>query len=223
MKRGVFITFEGPEGGGKSANVRLLAEALREIGSSLVVTREPGGTLLGDRVRGLLLDPSYQDMLPVTELLLFEASRHQHTEQIIKPAIEEGHIVLCDRYFDSTLVYQGYGRGLNREIVALLNVLAVGCLTPDLTFLLDVEVEEGLSRKTGQGVWDRLDREAIAFHKRMRDGYLEIAGLEPERWRVINAERPIGEVFGDIWGEVGRFIVSRSKEGATLLGKERRG
>jgi len=195
----VFITLEGPDGSGKTTQARLLAEWLREQGHEVVLTREPGGTDIGDQIRAVLHDPRNTTMDARTEILLYSASRAQHVAQRIRPALAAGKIVISDRYADSTLAYQGYGRGLDLEALRTITGFATGGLTPDLTLCLDIAPREGLQRRRlGGGEWNRLDREALEFHQRVRAGYLELAELEPERWVVIDGARSVEEVQAEI-------------------------
>lgn len=188
---GLFITFEGPEGGGKTTQMAGLVAFLRQAGFDLLATREPGGTAIGDQVRAVLADHRNTAMRPRTELLLFQASRAQLVEQVIRPHLAQGGIVICDRYGDSTLAYQGYGhQQFELEQVRQLVEFATGGLKPDLTLLLDVDVETGLQRKQQEGEWNRLDAYQVDFHRRVRQGYLALAQAEPQRWRVIDANRP---------------------------------
>ena len=184
----MFITFEGPEGGGKTYQVALLKEYLKKRGYPIFATREPGGTMIGDQVREILSDHRNTAMHPRTELLLFQASRAQLVEQVILPHLEQGSIVLCDRYADSTIAYQGYGhRQFDLEQVRTLIEFATGGLKPDLTIFLEVDVEEGLRRKTKGGEWNRLDAYELDFHKRVWQGYQKMIAEEPDRWVVVNA------------------------------------
>ncbi len=181
---GLFITLEGCEGSGKSTQMVHLAELLRAAGAGVHALREPGGTAVGEQVREILLSPAHQGMDAVTEVLLYEAARAEHVARVIRPALEAGAIVVCDRYADSSTAYQGYGRGLDLAMVRLLNDWATGSLVPDCTLILDVPPAEGLALATHEGA-DRLEREAIAFHERVREGYLAMAREEPERFVVI--------------------------------------
>lgn len=184
----MFITFEGPEGSGKTSHVIPLAEWLSEQGYTVFVTREPGGTSIGEQIRAILHDLQNVDMHPRTETLLYQAARAQVVEQVIRPKLDEGYLVLCDRYADSTLAYQGYGHQQDLEQVRALVHYATAGLKPDLTFLLDVEVEVGLRRKRKRGLeWNRLDAFEVDFHRRVRQGYLQMAHQEPERWIVVDA------------------------------------
>lgn len=186
--QGLFITLEGPEGSGKTTQLPLLADWLEAQGRGVLCTREPGGTPIGERIRALLHDPAHTEMTARAEILLYSASRAQHVEEIIRPALTQGRIVLCDRYFDSTYAYQGYGRGLSLKDLETITQFATGGLTPDVTLYLDIEPEQGLRRrKDGGEELNRLDREALAFHRRVRQGYLEMAAREPARWFIVEA------------------------------------
>jgi dTMP kinase len=192
----LFVTFEGPEGSGKTTQMHLLAAALREEGYDVLATREPGGTAIGDLVRAILLDPAHTEMAPNTEFLLFSAARAQHVAQVIRPHLARGGIVLSDRYADSSLAYQGYGHRLNLDEVRAVSSFATGRLRPDLTFYLDLPVEMGLRRKAGgQGdAWNRMEEKELEYHRRVRAGYLEMIAQEPERWICIDARQRPGEV-----------------------------
>lgn len=192
---GLFITLEGPEGSGKSTQIPALAAWLVAQGLEVVQTREPGGTRIGEEIRTLLHDPANVELAPLTEILLYSASRAQHVAEVICPALEAGQIVLCDRYFDSTYAYQGYGRGLDLPVLREITQFATGGLTPDLTCYLDIKPELGLRRrKQGGEEMNRLDRETLDFHRRVRAGYLELATQEPERWVTVNAAQSIEQV-----------------------------
>ena len=197
-----FITFEGPEGSGKTVQSQALYEHLRERGLSVCLTREPGGTAIGDQIRQVLLSPENAEMLPSTEILLFSASRAQLVGQVIRPLLEQGTIVICDRYADSTLAYQGYGHGLDLDLLRAITRFATGGLRPDLIIYLDMDVEEGLRRKRETAEWNRLDRKEIAFHQRVRRGYREMMAAEPQRWLVLDAARPFEEVREAIMARV---------------------
>jgi dTMP kinase len=186
----MFITLEGPEGSGKSSQLPELAEFLRGQGWDVLTTREPGGTLIGDQIRQILMRLDNQELHPRTEILLFLASRAQLVEQVIKPALREGKLVLSDRFGDSTLAYQGYGHGIDLATLRAMLDFATDNLKPDLTLLLDVDVEIGLQRKRKEDEWNRLDAYELAFHQRVREGYHQLCQLEPERWRVIDAMQP---------------------------------
>lgn len=192
---GLFVTFEGPEGSGKTTQLRLLASWLIEGGFDPLITREPGGTPISEVIRDLLHDCRHTNMTPEAEILLYSASRAQHVAEVIRPALVDGRIVLCDRYFDSTYAYQGYGRGLSLEALRRITDFATQGLTPDLTLYLDVAPEIGLRRRETSGeAMNRLDREALAFHRRVREGYLVLMSESPERWRLVDASCTIDRV-----------------------------
>jgi dTMP kinase len=195
----MFITLEGPEGSGKTTQARLLAAWLRDQGYQVTLTREPGGTDIGDQIRAVLHDPENSAIDARTEILLYSASRAQHVAQRVRPALAAGEIVVSDRYADSTLAYQGYGRGLDLEALRRITGFATGGLAPDLTLYLDIPAEDGLQRRQlGGGEWNRLDAESLEFHQRVRAGYLELVKQEPERWVVIHAARSVEEVQTEI-------------------------
>jgi len=204
MEIGKFITFEGPEGSGKSTHVKRLTQFLEDQGIDVVATREPGGTALGERIRNMI-QHSADEEIPVyrTELLLFLASRAQHVEQLIIPKIKAGSWVLCDRFYDSTMAYQGYGRGLDLQELKRLNSFAVNGLNPDLTILIDVSPETSRKRlahrhSSGEIKPDRIEKEEAEFHERLRSGFLEMAEQEQDRFYVVNAERDRHVVMEDI-------------------------
>jgi dTMP kinase len=202
--KGIFITFEGIEGCGKSTQLELLAKELENRGLKVLKTQEPGGTKIGAMIRKILLDPKNKAITPMTELMLYGASRSQHLKEVILPAIEAGKIVLCDRYSDSTVAYQCYGRGLNLEAIKRLDSLLTGGLKPSLTILLDIDPEKGLLRakkrieKNNSMKENRIEQEGFSFHKRVREGYLKIAEEEPDRIRVIGADLPVEEIHKKI-------------------------
>ncbi len=194
----MFVTFEGPEGSGKSSQIALLASFLQER-FTVVTTREPGGTPIGDEIRACVHNVANTAMTPTAEMLLYSASRAQLVGELIRPSLAAGYIVLCDRYADSTLAYQGYGRGLNLEHLRQVTQIATGGLTPDLTFFLDIDVERGLARRTDGGLeMNRLDLETVQFHQRVREGYRQLIAEDPSRWEIIDADRPITAVQQDL-------------------------
>ena len=205
----MFITLEGPDGSGKSSQVPVLAEAIRQAGYDLVVTREPGGTEIGDQVRQIIMDLKNTGMFPHTEILLFQASRAQLVREVIRPNLEAGKVVLCDRYADATLAYQGYGH--QTDLLELRRVVeyATGGLKPDLTLYLDIDVEKGLRRKGKGDEWNRLDAYEVEFHERSRAGYLELIAQEPERWVVIDAGQSVKRVQEDLK----RVVLERLRAG----------
>lgn len=202
----MFITFEGPEGGGKTTQISLLASFLQGCGHRVLSTREPGGTRIGDQIRACLHDVNNQEMFAQTELLLYSASRAQLVHEVIRPALAAGILVLCDRFYDSTLAYQGYGRGLDLTHLRQITGFATADLKPDLTLLFDIDVESGLTRRTAGGEeMNRLDLEALTFHQRVRHGFHALAAAEPARWVVIDAGRDPQIVQAD----VRRLVMSR--------------
>ncbi|MCX7682464.1 MAG: dTMP kinase [Anaerolineae bacterium] len=191
----LFISFEGPDGSGKTTQARLLEGWLRQQGYEVVLTREPGGTAIGEQIRQVLHDRRNIEMDARAEVLLYSAARAQLVAQCIRPALEAGYIVISDRYADSTLAYQGYGRGLELDILRAITDFATGGLWPDLTFYLDVTPEEGLHRRrSAGGEWNRLDAEAMDFHHKVRAGYLALAEGDPGRWVIIEATQPVAGV-----------------------------
>jgi len=194
----MFITFEGPEGSGKSTQLPALADYLQEIGHDVICTREPGGTDIGNQIREVLMRMDNTGLHPRTEILLFLAARAQLVEEVINPSLAQGKIVLCDRYGDSTLAYQGYGHGLDLDTLRAMLQFATGGLKPDLTILLDVDVPTGLKRKKIIEEWNRLDAFELSFHERVRAGYHILAEQEPERWKVVDASQSPAQVKAQI-------------------------
>lgn len=213
---GLFVTFEGPEGSGKTTQMNVLAGYLQGQGRDVLTTREPGGTRIGNLVRSVLLDPAHTEMLPRTEFLLFSAARAQHVDQVIQPHLARDGIVLCDRFADSSLAYQGYGYQLDLEIRQVITHFATGGLVPDLTLYFDLPVEVGLQRKSGGGgdAWNRMEQKEIAFHERVRAGYLAMATQEPERWVVVDATLDVNTIQATIRDLVtGRLDLKICREG----------
>lgn len=201
MTRASFITFEGPEGAGKTTILKRIAEKFKEQGVSILATREPGGSDIAEKIRNLILDPKHTEMNARTEALLYAAARSQHFVEKIEPALMEGKIVLCDRFIDSSLAYQGVGRSLGIDEVYDINVFAIGNKMPDYTILFDLEPEVGLARihaHTEREV-NRLDVESIAFHKSVRAAYLQLAKKYSDRIKIVNADRPIDEIVEEVW------------------------
>ena len=206
-KRGLFITFEGPEGSGKSTQLRRLAVRLREQGHAVLETSEPGGTPIGMQIRRILLDSKNLEMRPTTELLLMFAARAQNVDEWILPALSRGEIVLSDRFTDSSLVYQGAARGLGAEVVYEVDRIACRGLVPDLTIVIDIETEVGLERAHGrnrktQDVETRIDEQAVGFHRKVREAYLQLAADEPARVKLIDGARSEEVVEKDVWSAV---------------------
>ncbi len=210
----IFITFEGPEGSGKTTQIGLLAAALARDGWPTLTTREPGGTRIGDGIRALLLDLAHTEMSPRAETLLFNAARAQIVDQVIRPALDRGQVVLCDRFADSTLAYQGYGHGQTLAPLRQLAAYATAGLTPDLTIFLDIEPVAGLHRKQmgAADEWNRMEAKAVAFHQRVRHGYLALAQAEPARWLVLDATQPVEAIHAVIWARVGASLAGLSAQ-----------
>jgi len=197
----MFITFEGIEGCGKTTQAKLLCEALVDRGYSVVFTREPGGTPAAEELRSFLLKPREERFPPFAELSIYEAARSFHVENLIKPSLKEGAVVICDRFIDSTLAYQGYGRGIDLSLVERLNREATGGLKPNLTVLIDLPVEEAFKRISERRK-DRMESESLKFHQRVREGFLEIARREPERFLIVDGRKKVEELHTLILGEV---------------------
>jgi dTMP kinase len=205
-KRGIFVTFEGGEGVGKTTQIALLARAFEKEGRRVVVTREPGGSALANRIRSLLLDPKMHGLVPLAELFLYEASRAQHVHDVVAPALAAGRVVICDRFADSTIVYQGAGRKLGAALVASLNQVATGGLKPDLTLLLDLDPRIGLARVGARGILDRMEKEKLTFHRALRKGYLALAKKEPRRVKVMDASQSRDQLHESILAAVRRVV-----------------
>ncbi len=201
---GLFITFEGGEGCGKSTQARMLLKRLTRCEIAAVVTREPGGTALGDEIRRLLRKERLSPVAPEAELFLFAASRAQLTAELIGPALDKNTVIICDRFIHSMLAYQGYGRGIDLDAVATVNRLAAAGIRPDLAILLDMPPEQGLGRKRTPS--DRFESECLSFHRRVRDGYLKIAAAEPDRWLVVDACLTRAQVAAVVWDRVSKLL-----------------
>lgn len=223
LQRGLFVTFEGIEGSGKTTQVKMLREYLQEAHCTVISTREPGGTPVADAIRDLLLSPHSEKVSDKTELLLYLASRAQHVSAVIKPALHQGITVVCDRFSDATIAYQGYGRGLDINFLQKLNRYSTDSLTPDMTVLIDLPAELGISRirRDVKRELDRLESEHIEFHERVRRGYLQIASAEPERFFIVDGTLPIEEVFRRIQEEfIGKFKTDRGEAGKNSAGRD---
>lgn len=217
MSKGLFITLEGVEGAGKTTQQRLLADWLAGLGLSCLQTREPGAGQIGAQIRAVLLNPANTALTPTAEALLMAADRAQHAEEALRPALNAGQVVLCDRYIDSHMAYQGYGRGLSVAWLRQLNEQATGGLWPDMTLLLDMPVSQGLARAKSRGAADRMEQEQVAFHQRIYDGYMAIWQAEPERVRRIDACKPVAAVQNDIRAAVGKLLVQKGLVSADAL------
>ena len=210
-EQGVFITLEGPDGSGKTSQIPLLAEYLKDEGYQVVTTREPGGTQISDQIKDVLKSMQNKAMHPRTEILLFCSARAQLVEEVIRPSLLEGKIVISDRYADSTLAYQGYGHGYDLALLRSLLNFATGDLWPDLTLYLDLDAEEGLNRRrSGGDQWDRLDDYALAFHQRVRMGYREMVAASPQRWKMIDACQTPSQVQSDLRQTVAAYLEKHS-------------
>lgn len=198
MKKGIFVTFEGIEGSGKTTQVNLFCEHLDSKGVKYVRTVEPGGTIISNEIRKILLSVEHAGMTSLTELLLYAASRAQHVGELIRPSLEKGLVVVCDRFGDSTMAYQGYGRGLDLDLIRKIYDMCADGIDPDITFLLDLDVETGLRRNREAQKVDRLELEELAFHKRVREGYHTIAGEQRERIMKIDSGRPPREIAAEV-------------------------
>ena len=210
-KRGLFITFEGMDGSGKTTQMHRLAERLRTMGRTVLETVEPGGPPIAQKIRRILLDSANQELSPTTELLLYFASRAQNMDEWILPALERGEIVLSDRFTDSSLVYQGYGRGLGAEAVMALDRIACRGIRPDLTILVDVDAEASLARARARNVAEphcetRMDDQSLEFHRKVYQAYHALAAAEPERVRMVNGRAGIDEIESEVWGVVSRYV-----------------
>ena len=205
LPHGLFITFEGIEGSGKTTQIQMLEEVLKKKGIPYITTREPGGTKIAEAIRHILLNPDLKEMRPETELLLYCASRAQHTAELILPALAEGKIVLCDRYFDSTYAYQGAARDLDEELINVLTKFSTYGRNPDLTFLLDLPVEIGLARIKNRNL-DRLEQETISFHEKVREQYLSIARKYHSRYIVLKGESQPEEIHRQILASLHTYI-----------------
>lgn len=206
MTKGLLITFEGIDGCGKSTQLNKLAEWFKTMGRDVLLVREPGGTAIGEKIRNILLDKKNDEMCSITEILLYEAARAQITSQVIRPALASGKIIICDRFYDSSLAYQGFARGLGEEMVDGLNKIATDGLDPDITFLLDLSAEEALKRRMGRGeAEDRLEAMGLKFQQDVREGYLSIA-KKNSRIKVVDASSGIDEIFEVILSETKKEI-----------------
>lgn len=201
MKRGYFLSLEGPDGAGKTTQLKRLAAAVARLGYDVLLTREPGGTAVGDAVREILLNPAFGEITPLAEVFLYAAARTQLVRQVIDPALREGKVVLCDRFIDSTLAYQVFGGGMEWDFVLSVNMQAVGGRLPDRTFILDIDPQTGLSRR-GSACADRMEQKPLPFHERVRSGFLALAEYFPRRITVIDGTLPQDDVFAEIWRSV---------------------
>lgn len=206
--KGIFITMEGPDGSGKTTQIELLKGYLEKKGYDIIITREPGGTVISEAIRSIILNKDYQEMSHMTELLLYASARAQLVNQVIKPALAEGKAVICDRFVESSAVYQGIGRGLGVSTVYEVNNYALGEVKPELTIFMDLDAEEGIKRKENQTELDRMESEDLSFHERVVEGYRQLAQLYPERIFPVDATLPINEIHSIIVEEVEKRFFS---------------
>lgn len=212
---GLFVTFEGPEGSGKTTQTQLLHDSLQQRGFQIVCTREPGGTQIGEQIRNIVHDRLNTALVPEAEILLYSAARAQHVAEVIRPALRRGAIVISDRYAESTFAYQGYGRGLDLGTLVAITQFATAGLQPDLVIYLDLEVMAGLNRKQqdqalGKGEWNRMDEQSLAFYRRVREGYLALASQDKERWLLVDAAQPISDIHRIIMAKIQALLAALS-------------
>jgi dTMP kinase len=210
--RGIFITFEGPDGAGKTTQIKSLAESLKQSGYEVVVTREPGGTIISDKIRSILLSPEHSEMVDQAEVLLYAASRAQHVHEIILPALKQNKIVLCDRYIDASIAYQSCGLGMDEAIVKSISAFASSNTQPSRTYMLDISVEESRRRLNNRAAefnaipLDRIEQKELDYHRRVREGFLKISRYENKRVLLLDANRPVEEISQDIIKDCHRLI-----------------
>ncbi|KQS42196.1 dTMP kinase [Exiguobacterium sp. Leaf196] len=209
--KGTFITVEGPDGAGKTTQLQLLNDVLKEKGYNVTMTREPGGTRVGNEIRSLILNPDFEEMKEMTEILLYAASRAQHVEELIRPALEAGTIILCDRFVDASLAYQGYGLGHPIDLVRHINDSATGGLAPDRTYLFDLTVTDSKKRMMDRGALDRIEQRDDAFRARVYDGFKQIAASDPERVQIVQANRSIEVIHQDLVEDVITYLEEKER------------
>ncbi|OPX45817.1 thymidylate kinase [Ruminiclostridium hungatei] len=198
MKKGLFITFEGTDGSGKTTQIKLLEEYMSTKGREVVLSREPGGTRVSEIIRDIILEPENKEIVPLTEMILYAASRAQHVAEVIEPAVNNGKIVICDRYVDSSYAYQGGGRGVDLKIIADVNRIAINGTVPDITFFLDIDPEISIRRRINSTGADRIEQEKLDFHRRVYDGYKKLSILYPDRIKTIDATKSVEEISSQI-------------------------
>lgn len=207
MKHGLFISAEGTDGSGKTTQIGYMTEYLRAAGHDVVLLREPGGTRISEVVRGVILDPANTEMADCTEMFLYAAARAQLVAETIKPALLEGKVVICDRYVDSTYAYQGYGRGLDLDMLRKVNEIAICGTMPDVTFFFDIDPEVAISRRMAAGKPDRIENEKLEFHRRVHSGYLQLSARESQRIKIIDSNRSVGEIWDDVKKVLDTFTI----------------
>lgn len=208
MKRGLFITVEGTDGSGKTTQMGFMNDYFKGAGHEVLLTREPGGTRISEKVRSIILEPDHTEMGNITEFLLYSSARAQLVHEVIKPSLEKGMIVVCDRYVDSSYAYQGYGRGLDLELLKTVSEFAIGGVMPDITFFFDLDPETALNRRLASTLSDRIENERLEFHKRVYSGYERLADKYPERIRRIDADRPADSIWAEV-REILDFILKQ--------------
>ena len=206
MNKGLFITVEGTDGSGKSTQIALMKDYFIKKGRDAVLTREPGGTIISEKIRDIILDTSHGEMSPITEALLYASARAQLVHEIIKPSLESGRVVICDRFLDSSYVYQGFGRGIGIKMIESINSAALNGIFPDITFFFDMDPEAALKRRMESTGADRMEKEDIDFHKRVYKGYKELCSMFPERIKPIDANRSIEEISADVTNWLDRLL-----------------
>lgn len=210
MSKGLFITVEGVDGCGKTTQIKLMEKYLRGKGINVVLAREPGGTNISEAIRSIILDARYTEMSYITEMLLYASARAQLVAQVIKPALNEGNVVICDRFIDSSYVYQGFGRGIDLKTIEEVNKVAMDGVEPDITFLFDLNPEVALKRRIAVSEADRMEKENIEFHNKVYSGYLKLAEMFPERIRVINSEGTIDDIFIKVKTHLDRLLSKKA-------------
>lgn len=206
MKKGLFITFEGTDGSGKTTQIKLLEEYLKTKNCEVVLSREPGGTKISEIIRDIVLDPQNTEIVPLTEMILYAASRAQHVAEVIEPALESGKTVICDRYVDSSYAYQGGGRGMDLKIIADVNRIAVNGTVPDITFFLDIDPEVAIRRRINSTGADRIEQEKLDFHRRVYDGYKKLSILYPDRIKTIDAAESVEEIASQVINYINELL-----------------
>ena len=207
MKRGLFITTEGTDGSGKTTQIKLIESYLKEKGFEVVVTREPGGTVIGEKIRSIILDTENSDMSYITEMMLYASARAQLVNELIKPSLAVGKVVICDRFIDSSYVYQGFGRNIDIELIERVNNIALDGVRPDITLFFDIEPEVALRRRIQSTGADRIEQEAMDFHKKVYSGYKKLVSMYPDRIKTIESNRSIQEIFVDAKEQIDRILV----------------
>lgn len=207
MKRGLFITTEGTDGSGKTTQIKLIESYLKEKGFEVVVTREPGGTAIGEKIRSIILDTENSDMSYITEMMLYASARAQLVNELIKPSLEVGKVVICDRFIDSSYVYQGFGRNIDIELIERVNNIALDGVRPDITLFFDIDPEVALKRRIQSTGADRIEQEAMDFHKKVYSGYKKLVSMYPDRIKAIESNRSIQEIFVDAKEQIDKILV----------------